>query len=363
MKVHLLFQKPGHFFGFFRGQTLLIFSLAMLFGIKSQLRAEGSKDFVNYPGYRMFLDTRDAQQLKVYANVGETINVGASHVGIQGGFIKVYDPNGVEIETFNNTGATTGLAIIENSTEEMGGPVGGAAGYEPGVITVPPGLGGVWTVVFDYPAYTNTAFTNILNNAPWTRVNDQPNTTRVVLAWDITVTQNGAGNVGGTPVEGRVYSNEHISLLQGNGVNTSPTLYVLTQDGYLYQVNINGADPFRFPISSNSLGLVDGSGMPIYKSKPEADFTRDPNPGGWDPANLYLYEPQADDSGPLINNKIFFNIPSQDLPESARVTDIFRANPHTTWLLDDLEILDVDSLFLIAFSDSGSPCLTRYHRV
>jgi hypothetical protein len=43
--------------------------------------AEGSKDFVNYPGYRLFLDTRDVQQFKVYANAGEFINVGASRVG------------------------------------------------------------------------------------------------------------------------------------------------------------------------------------------------------------------------------------------------------------------------------------------
>ena len=360
MKVHLLKKKAGHFSGFSEINHLLFFLAVLMFGIKSPLWAEGSKDFVNYPGYRMFLDTRDAQQLKVYANEGETINLGSSHLGIQGGFISVYDPAGNLFITYNTPGATGDPGIINNNIEEMAGPTGGGTtmgnGYVPLTIDVPVGMAGIWTVVFDYPTYTNAAFTNILNNAPWTRANDQPNTTRVVLAWDITITTNGAGNMGGTPVEGRVYTNEHISLINQNGFTTSPTFYVLTQDGYLYQVNINEADPFRFPISSNSFGLVNGNGVPIYKSKPEADFVRSDDPASWDPNNLYLYEPQAQDNGALINNKIFFNIPSPDLPASAPVTDIYRSNPHTTWLLDDLEILTIDSLYLIAQSSSGSPC-------
>ena len=172
------------------------------------MRAEGSKDFVNYPGHRMFLDTRDPQQLKVYANEGETINVGASHIGIQGGFIAVYDPDGNQVAHFDNAGTTTGLAIINDSLQEANGPIGGGTingdGYVPGTVDVPAGQTGIWTVVFDYPSYVNTAFNNILNSDFWTRAADQPHTMRAILAWDITVTIGGAGNMGGQPVEGRV---------------------------------------------------------------------------------------------------------------------------------------------------------------
>jgi gliding motility-associated-like protein len=324
--------------------------LMVIFGVKTiPLKAEGSKDFVNYPGYRMFLDTRDPQQLKVYANAGEYINVGGSHVGLAQGFIVVIDPLGDTIAIFDNTGANTGLAIINNNLQEVNGPVGTAnSGYNPGVIPVPAGKAGIWTVIFDYPSYENTSFTNILNNAPWTRAVNQPDSRRVVLAWDVTVTSGAAGNQGGVVHEGRLYSNEHISLINGNGFNTSPVFYVLTPDGYLYQVNFQDADPFRFPISSNSRGLVDGNLQPVYKSKQESAFTRSNDPASWAPGSLYLYEPQAQDNGSLINNKLFFNIPDNTMPSTARVTDIFRNNPHETWLMNELQIL-----FLVDFTFVG----------
>ena len=360
MKVHLLKKKLGQFLGFFRTNTILSLTIILSVGINCHIRAEGSKDFVNYPGYRMFLDTRDPQQLKVYANEGETINVGSSHVGLQGGYITVYDPTGNIAITFNNSGATTGLGIINNNIEEINGPTGGGTtngnGYKPGTITVSTGMAGIWTVVYDYPAYSNASYTNILNNAPWTRAANQPNTTRVVLAWDITVTQGGAGNTGGVPVEGRVYSNEHISLINGNGFTTSPIFYVLTEDGYLYEVDIKEADPFRFPISSNSFGLVNSNFVPVYKSKSKDDFTRSSDPNTWTPGNLYLFEPQAQGVGAITNNKIFFNIPDTSMPSTAMVTDIYRNNTHNIWLKEELQILTIDSLYLVAFSDSGSPC-------
>ncbi|MBI5915997.1 MAG: hypothetical protein HY842_11505, partial [Bacteroidetes bacterium] len=351
MKVSLRYQIPTQLPGFSKQFILHAILVVVMFALKSSaLWAEGSKDFVTYPGYRMFLDTRDPQQLKIYANAGEFINVGSSHIGLQGGFIQVYRPDGTLHATFDNTGASTGLGIINNNIQELAGPNGGGTtngtGYVPGVVQVQAGQEGIWTVVFDYPSYQNASFLNILNNAPWTRGANQPNSRRVVLAWDITVTSGAAGNNGGATHEGRVYSNEHISLINGNGFTTSPIFYVLTEDGFLYQVNILNADPFRFPISSNSLGLVNGNQNPTYKSKAESSFTRSADPNSWTPNNLYLYEPQAEDVGQLINNKIFFNLPSADLPANATVTDIFRANTHSTWLFDGLHVLDLNSTYV-----------------
>ncbi|RMG77004.1 MAG: hypothetical protein D6714_20430, partial [Bacteroidetes bacterium] len=334
--------------------ALIQFALFLLFLFQFQtIWAEGSKDFVNYPGHRLYLDTRDPQQMKVYAGPGEFINVGASHVGMNGGFIQVYRPDGTLHATFDDN--SLGVAVIHNNVEEQNGPIGGGLGYIPGVVQVDTANAGIWTVIFDYPDYEEATFPNILNSAPWDLTN-QPSTRTVVLSWDITVSQGAAGDQGGTLLEGRVYSNEYISLLRGNGVTTSPVFYVFTQDGYLYEVTFSETDPFRFPISSNSFGLVTGDLKPIYKSKNESEFRRDADPASWSPDSLYLYEPQAEDFGPLVNNKIFFNPPASDMPSTAMNTDIFRNNTHQTWLYNNLLQLEIDTFFFQGFDPDLIGC-------
>ncbi len=176
------------------------------------------------------------------------------------------------------------------------------------------------------------------------------------MAWDITISQNGDGNQGGILLEGRVFTNEHISVIYNNGKTTSPTFYVLTNDGYVYQVDFHDIDPYRFPISSNSLGLTDGNRKPVYKSKPESAFERTDQIADWQPDSLYLYEPQAKDDGVLINNKLFFNPPNPDLPTTANTCDIFRNTTYSTWLLKPMEIITIDSLYLIGEPGAGEPC-------
>jgi gliding motility-associated-like protein len=335
--------------------------LLMLFTLPLKVMAEGSVDLVKYPGYRMFLDTRDTQQFKVYAKAGETINVGASHVGLSGGFISLYRPNGTLAVTFDNTGVNTGKAIINNALEELNGPNGGGStngpGYDPGFVTVSAGEEGVWTIVFDYPNYVPDSYVNILNSLPWTRVFNQPTTPRAILAWDVTVTAGGAGNAGGVPQKGRLFTQEFITLINGNGFETSPTLYVLTPDGYQYKVAIDKADPFRFPISSNSKGLVNGRKQSIYKSENESRFQRSANPAAWHPDSIYLYEPQANDHNGLVNNKIFFNVPDANMPESALVYDFKSNTTHTTWLYSPLKLLILLDFYFIGVDPGGIGCL------
>ena len=101
---------------------LFVFFLSF-FHFPSDIFAEGSKDFVNYPGKRLFLDTRTNQQMKVYAAAGEFINLGSSHIAIQGGFIDVYRPDGTFHSRFENAGLDN-TGIIFNSTQEANGPTG-----------------------------------------------------------------------------------------------------------------------------------------------------------------------------------------------------------------------------------------------
>ena len=323
------------------------------------LQAEGSKDFIGYDGYRMFLDTRDTQQVKVYADVGEYINFGSSHLGIEGGYISVYRPDGTLAVTLQGApGSTTG--IIYNNIQEENGPTGAPNGYDPGVVQVLPGQGGVWTVYFGYPNYVPVDFPNILNSAPWTRADDQPNTPRVILAWDVTVSKNNSGNLGGQLQTGRVYTNEYVTVINQNGYNTSPTFFVLTRDGFIFEVNFNDADPFRFPISSNSSGFLMNDLQPVYNSQERQMIVRSDQPSTWTPGNYYLYEPQAEDynGGQIINNKIFFNPPDPNMPGTAMTTDVFRNNSHTTWLYAEPTNFNVaiNNFKISAVGNTGDPC-------
>ncbi|MBK9014118.1 MAG: gliding motility-associated C-terminal domain-containing protein [Saprospiraceae bacterium] len=342
-----------------KAKALQLLALVLMVLPGAGLWAEGSMDFVGYPGYRLFFDNRNEQQLKVYAAEGETINVGASHVGIAGGFIRVYRPDGVMVATFDGTGGGN-TAIIYNNWQELEGPTGGA-GYTPGTVIVPVGQGGVWTVQMGFPVYEAASFLNLLNSDPWDRATHQPITPTVITAWDITVSTGGAANAGGTMKSGRVYSNEYVSVISQNGYMTSPLFYVLTKGGYLYEVQFMETDPYRFPITSVSRGIVNGSGEPTYNSHQRADVSRSDNPLAWVLGQNYYYEPQAADYAPnnLINNKIFLNEPDQTMPETAMVTDIFRSNTHTTWLFHMPSSVEpeITGFELNAFNPSGSDCL------
>ena len=327
-------------------EFLMVFLLLLVGNLTAF--GEGSKDFWDYPGFRLFYLIADAsatttneQQLKVYAAEGEYINVGSSHVGIAEGYIDVYGPDGTLHSTFDGS---TAAAIINSDVEELAGPTGAGtsngAGYIPGVTQVGPGQAGVWTVVLDYPEALQVggAFLNLSNGETWTREANQPTNGRVALAWDITVSQNAAGNMGGNLIEGRVYSNEYISIVSNpsgdNVINaTSPTFYVLTRSGFQYKIDFNESDPWGFPLFSNSMGIVNGDKKATYQSLDRANYTRSTDPSSWTAANNYLYHPQAEDMGLLWNNKIFFNIPDVSMPAQATVTDVINGNnTHVTWL-------------------------------
>ncbi len=340
---------------------ILFFGL-LLFMLPAAMKGEGSVDFINYPGLRLFLWPQETHQLKVYANEGEFINVGASHVGITGGFITVYRPDGTVHTVFDDTGATAGLAIINNDVEEKGGPTGGGTtmgtGYEPGVVNVGASEAGVWTIMFEFPTYNGGTFANLANDAPWDRMTDQPTIQRTILAWDITVSKDAAANEDGKMLEGRVYANKFASMVSQNGNFTSPTYYVLTKQGIQYQVDCNDIDPYGFPIFSNSTGVVNGQTTPLYRSIDRTTLTTDTDPSTWTPGDLYLYDPMAQDLGSFINNKVFFNIPNPDLPASAVVTDIINMVTHETWLFSEplTEEAVISDVSFVGVTTEGDPC-------
>ena len=320
-------------------KAYLLLLFAFLFG-STQLSAEGSVDFINYPGHRLFLRSDKDQQMKVYAKAGEFINVGSSHTGFDGGVISVYRPDGTLHSVFDGSDGSTG--IIFNNIEELNGPTGAANnGYTPGIVQVTAATEGIWSVIYSVPNFTGAAFDNLLNNAPWTRANDQPTNRRVITSWDITVSENGTGPEGGNLLTGRVYANEYNSMINMNGTTTSPQFFVLTPDGLLYSVDFTETDPWGFPLSSSSLGLLNSDQSPTYQSWPETAIERSADPTTWQDGTIYQYEPQAEDYESLINNKIFFNTPDPTMPMTALVTDIFRDNTHVTWLFTEPFVFEI----------------------
>lgn len=76
-------------------------------------------------------------------------------------------------------------------------------------------------------------------------------------AWDITVTK--LVNGSRVAVPGRVFAN-YLCLNLGNnkqgfGVLYS-TVYVLTNDGYIYRTEFNDIDPYGFVYFANNRGLI-----------------------------------------------------------------------------------------------------------
>ena len=350
-------------------QILCVLALLLMNINATNLKAEGSVDFVNDDGNRLFYWAESYQQLKVYAAPGEFINFGASHIGIAGGSLSIYRPDGSLHSIYDDTGSNQGLAIINNHIEELNGPTGAGtsmgSGYIPGVIEVQQNEAGVWTVLLEYPSYNNVGFTNLQNSDPWDRLIDQPDNRRVILSWDITMSQNAPGNNGGNLLKGRVYSNQYNSIISQNGNAASPTFYLLTQDGFQYQIDYKDVDPWGFPLFSNSWGMTTFDDMiqPSYKSFNQNEVITSDDPSSWLMGQKYLYEPQAEDHPLIVNNKVFFNLPNPDLPQNALVTDIAGPqrssgnNTHTTWLYSEPPVvnIEIDEINFFGVDENGNP--------
>lgn len=274
-------------------------------------QAEGSRDLTSSGGYRPYIEYRTASAggvprrtiIKVYAEVGETIDLGSSAVGLGNGIIEYTRPNGSQ----GDCGST---GLIANRTEEAN------QSFTPCSITVGSGEAGIWEIDFVSPnqdsADNPTARTATAN---WT----QPNNVGYVSAWDVTVKN------GGTPVSGRVYANYYAFNIGNNITNAlSSSMVVLTEEGYRYEVDFNGLDPFGFILFSNNKGYRDSQGNPIFRS---LQYVGD-NPGIL-PSGFSFQDPNAADSGNDVTHKLFINPPDATMPS-------FASSPTgQTWLYRD----------------------------
>jgi len=288
--------------------------------------AEGSRDLIDSGGSRPWLEDRTGttagidrtNTLKVFARNGETINLGSSAMGLGAGDILVTAPNNPTPQSCLNDympgGAPADWGRIDNIAEEQAGPLPAAGGYVPCVINVTAATAGVWEIKFAAPIQNQVGNPPPTNaTAPWV----QSANNFWIAAWDITVMS------GGNPVPGRVFAN-YLPFNMGNFAATLDSeVFILTDDGYQYRVDLNGQQPFGFIFFANNVGFIDqATGESLYRSVQLDQANNDAFMG-----TDGIHPPDIPDTAEFITHKIFFNPPDPNLPASAPTT----IGP--TWLL------------------------------
>ncbi len=293
------------------GATL---TTVLLLNGSGSAQAEGSKELTTNGGNRAHMTYSstalsfgilDRTTIYVYAEAGETINLGSSANNIGIGKIQYTKPDGSTVGTCPLSN-TTGR-IVDRS-QEVAGPLPSIGGYTPCTVTVGPSESGIWKIDFVSPTPTGTGVpANISAAANWpAQVVGQ----NVITAWDVTVTQ------GTTIKTGRAYTNYFSGYINAFSDNSFfGIFYVVTRDGYRYKVQANGLDPAKFIFFSDNKGVfTTADDKPTYRSFDlpllAANNFRNPN---------------TPDSSTSYTNKLFFNPIDSSIPSSVN-------SGGTTWL-------------------------------
>ncbi|MEM6351792.1 MAG: GEVED domain-containing protein [Cyanobacteria bacterium P01_D01_bin.14] len=218
---------------------------------------------------------RDRTLLRVYANAGEYILVGSSAVGVNNGDIEIFDPGSVTGSVANESlpgtadfacTTQTGRGFIADRSAELAGPesidgLGNTAGYTPCFYQA--ASTGIYYVAMYGPSGKNS------NSSPndgvqpdITTLNTGNNQNTGISAWDVTVRDSQSAI---TDREGRLHTFFVSMNLGDNGRYLHSDLYPITTDGYRYEIDIRGLDPFGFRIFGNQIGNFDSDGAtPLY---------------------------------------------------------------------------------------------------
>lgn len=323
-------------------ESLRLFRVMMIFVTilcSNSLFADGSKDL--YPsgatGVRAYLRSSNTPTVNwpfpnqgfhyVYAKAGERITMASSAQNTGGNAkIRLYSPSGTVL--VDNTSA----GVITNRTAELAGPqLSGQTGgnrYTPIYYLVPNGGDGIYRVEFVARA-TNDPQNTFNANDNWTQSTGDAG----IMAWDVSVIN--PGNTAFIP--GRVYTNvlnltNGISQVNSNGFYGK--LYTLTKDGYTYRVSNNGNNGIYFTFFVNNNGFLDANTqLPIYQSLTSSSAS--------DLAGR-VQNPNNADTNQNITHKMFYTLPSSDLPASSA-----GAVPgNTTWLKNTVVTPQVSNVTL-----------------
>lgn len=290
----------------------LVLALIALSGIQAA-RAEGSRNLVASGGYRPYLEWSGQQTagiqrrslLYVYVRAGEEVSLGSS---VPTSFTDPQDiiyrsPAGTQNGSCDVQAG--GFALIDTLAKEAAGPLPNPGGYTP--CTFVAAETGVYEVEFHGPQFS----TSDIGNPPPLPVGSpfptDASQLQTVAAWDITV----RATPGGAIQSGRVFANYLALNMGGGAANLDATVYILTRDGFLYQVDLNGQRPFGFVFFGNDDGFIDPATQNgLYRSVQLSlsdQFLPDAT----------VHNPGLPDTAVHVTHKIFLQPPDPTLPSTA----------------------------------------------
>lgn len=326
----------------FRRLFSLFLCLAILISLGNfSAGAEGgsSLNAAGQGGYRAFTEwyggtgnpttagIERTQIVKVYAKMGERIYFGSSVVNsvvlpsgkatgnaTTGKDIVVIDPSGTQT-AYDNSSSGARLGYISSPTMERTGPTQlfGANGYNAHLLTAT--KTGVYEFHFHSTSYNGGNPTAALVDAA-----SPAQGGGTIAFWDITVARQETPASPWTKVPGRTYA-DYLSLNMGrnNGSGDQSTkvlnsvVYVLTDDGFVYETDFNGIDPWGFVFFANNRGLVSGAtNTPLYRSA--RDPSNDNGLSNLKSSGVEFQKPNNPDTAIDKTHKIFFEQPASDLP-------------------------------------------------
>ncbi|WYL97269.1 MAG: hypothetical protein HEQ35_28845 [Gloeotrichia echinulata IR180] len=300
MKFLLTISYPGRLI------SSLAFFLCILGQGISPSWAEGSKELVSDGGDRPYLEWSDRStanvsrktRLQVFIQAGEVVNLGSSVAtsSTNPKDIIYTSPFGTQNGSCD-VNASTGVGFIDTLAKETAGPLPNTGGYTPCKFTAKET--GIYTVEFHAPL-TNGITADPPPMSTTSQFPTDATQGMAVAAWDITVRD----STNTTTQKGRVFT-KYVALNMGeNPRSLNSKFYIQTKDGYRYETDLNGVDPFGFIFFANSRGYIDQTNKStLYRSAAGADNSL--NFAG----NVKIQNPSAADTPTDLTHLIFFNRP------------------------------------------------------
>ncbi len=336
----LISRKVFSLQGLYYGVLLLIGGLTV--GAMSPVYAEGSRELITSAGgqgQRPFMQsiysTLAVEEMKgvpaktiikVFAKVGETINLGSSVYAADLGNDIVYrGPKGSSLINGFCDVLNGGFGHINTLAKELAGALPNTGGYTPCTITAD--KDGIYEIEFNSQPNNPDEKSHQAKGVAEQFVLGRQK--EVVAAWDVTVF--GTDNL---EKKGRVFTNYLVAHMGGVNSELYSQLYFLTNRGYTYRMDLNGTDPQEFSFFANNKGFTSGdkgTGKPLLRSVAGiGEFGK----------TAFFHSPKFDDDPATDNytHKMFFNPPALDLPvtdNSANwlpLPDSSLASNRTTWL-------------------------------
>lgn len=275
-----------------------------------------------YPS--VFPNTRGTHY--VYAEEGEQIALATDVNSITAQRILLFAPDGREV----SLNVVPGAGTISNRAAELAGPrlPGQPAEdgkYLPIYYMVPMGEGGIYKV--EMIGSTDSPFIPAFNVTTTTNARVWPSAKiwDTVIAWDISVARQTAGTWNW--ISGRVFTTALNLFTAYNNSAVYPTsgfygtFKILTNDGYVYNMESNGHLGTVFPVTANNFGLS-------TEEKPNEPRYTSYFDGNKDLMSRLYGNPHAPDTRFKVFYKVFYTMPDSGMPEKAR----YALTGRDTWL-------------------------------